>query len=71
MRTLPHKEKRLHVGGVGPRLLTLAGLEPTPEKETPLSGRRASNAIAGGVSGGILPMSAPSVKRSVCLPQRT
>lgn len=50
MRVRPHKQKRLHTGGVGPRLLTLAGQEPTPQKETPLPGRRASDAIAGGVS---------------------
>lgn len=56
-----HQEKRLHEGGVGPGLLTLAGLEPN-QKETPLSGRRASDTIVGGVNR-ILAMPAPSVKR--------
>lgn len=44
------KEKR-PFRGVGPEMLSLAGLDPTPQIETLLTERRASDAIAGGVSG--------------------
>ena len=42
------KSKRLRDGGVGPELRSPAGLMCS-HKETPLSGRRAGDAIAGGV----------------------
>ncbi len=42
------KKKRLNEGGVGPAMRSLAGLA-LPQRETPLSGRRAGDAIAGGV----------------------
>lgn len=45
------QEKRLHMGGVGPQMRSAVGLEPTPQRETPLAGRRAGDAISGGVSG--------------------
>lgn len=45
-----HKGKRLPMGGVGPQMRSVAGLEPIPQRETPLAGRRAGDAISGGVS---------------------
>ena len=66
MRARPNKEKRLRRGGVGPlehfakgRVTTIAPLQ----KETPLSGRRANDAIAGGVRVQILLTSGTAVKR--------
>ncbi len=44
-----HKGKRLHEGGVGPEMLSPVGLESTPQRETPLSGRLAGDAISGGL----------------------
>lgn len=43
---------------------------PTPQRETPLAGRRAGDAISGVVRSRILAVTAPSVKRRACLPER-
>jgi hypothetical protein len=45
---VPLQGKHLHEKGVAPKMRSLAELKPKPPKETPLSGRRAGDAISGG-----------------------
>ncbi len=63
MGFLPHQKKRLREGGVGPQMRSAVGLEPAPQKETPLSGRRVGDAISEGVRGPIMAICALAVKR--------
>jgi len=44
-----HKEKRLHEEGIGPEMRSPVEQKPTPQKETPLAGRRTKDTILGGV----------------------
>ncbi|KFB72629.1 MAG: hypothetical protein AW09_002184 [Candidatus Accumulibacter phosphatis] len=57
------QKKRLHERGVWPAMRSPAGLA-LPQRETPLSGRRAGDAIAGGVKSDILHADWAFVKRS-------
>ena len=50
MAVRAHNGKHLREGGVGPQKRSAAWLKPGPQKETPLVGRRAGDAISGGVS---------------------
>ncbi len=61
------KQKRLHKGGVGPAIRSWVGLRAIPQIETPLAGRRASDAIAGGVSARIMVTHDRAVKRTMGL----
>lgn len=63
MNTEGQKEKRFHERGVGPAMRSPAGLV-LPQRETPLAGRRAGDAIAGGVRTDILHADWAFVKRS-------
>ena len=57
-----HKEKRLRMGGIGSASLTWASKKHYPTKrETPLAGRRAADAICGGVR--VAHCTAPSPNR--------
>jgi hypothetical protein len=58
------KKKRLNEGGVGPAMRSPTGLA-LPQRETPLPGRRAGDAIAGGVRADILHADWAFVKRSL------
>jgi hypothetical protein len=67
-----HNGKRLPEEGVGPEMRSSVGQEPTPQRETPLAGRRAGDAISGGVSVRILSATVVPVKHvcSASLPGR-
>ena len=67
MAVQTHEEKRLHMGGVGPRLLAEEGLKPTPQRETPLAGHLAGDAISGGVRPHIFSVTAMLVKQRLNL----
>ena len=50
MTTYAHNGKRLREEGVGEKAQATAAQKPGLQKETPLAGRRAGDAISGGVS---------------------